>query len=61
MTTVTVWLLISISNGAYNKGTTAVVAKFPTKEACVELEREIDKMSYFVNLKCIPAKVLVEK
>ena len=58
MKTVLVWLLIAISSGSYNQGTTTVVEKFSSKEDCMEVANTLSKNT--VDLYCVPAKIVVE-
>lgn len=58
MKTVLVWLLIAISSGSYNRGTTTVVEKFSSKEDCMDVANTLRKSP--VDLYCVPAKIVVE-
>lgn len=43
MIAIAVWLLLAVSDGAYNRGTTVTIAQLPSEEACVELKTNIEK------------------
>lgn len=43
MISIAVWLLIAVSDGAYNRGTTTTIAQLPTAEACDALKTNIEK------------------
>lgn len=62
MTTITVWLLISISAAPYNRGNVDVIAKFATEEDCTELQDEIRKLAgSSAALNCLKANVLTNE
>lgn len=43
MIPIAVWLLIAVSGGSYNQGTTTTIAQLPTSEACDALKTNIEK------------------
>jgi hypothetical protein len=45
MISIAVWLLIAVSEGTYNRGTTTTIAQLPTAEACSELKVGIESRS----------------
>lgn len=55
MTTVTVWLLIAVSMGYYNKGTVTTVGKFETAQDCEAVRRKIPDEATTL---CVQAKLV---
>lgn len=58
MTEVLVWILISVSTGHYNYGTTTVIGYFKDLNQCQHVEKHIPTNSVVSN--CIQARVLVK-
>ena len=63
MNTITVWLLISISNGGFNSGynssgVVTVVARFHDSAQCQSVQRSIKEMSERVATRCIQAVIV---
>lgn len=59
METIAVWLLISISTGTYNKGSTTVVATFATKQECIKTRESLKALgTYLIDVDCVAATVL---
>lgn len=59
MTTVAVWLLISISTGYYNGGTATVIATFATKEDCGSTRDSLQaSVSSVAVARCVAATVV---
>ena len=48
MTSVTVWLLIAISNASYNRGTANTLATFATAQSCEQTRARIPSESTIV-------------
>lgn len=59
MTTMLVWLLISVSGGYYNHGTATNIAMFKDVSQCEHVLKNIP--SDQVKAKCIQAEILVPK
>lgn len=57
LTTVTIWLLISVSGGNSNMGTLTVVERFATAEACQEVLKQVPHAGTLLLAKCVQAKV----
>lgn len=58
MTTVTVWILISISAGFYNQGTTTVIAHFADARTC---EKAAEQIKGANDKQCIQAEIVATK
>lgn len=59
MNTIIVWLLISVSDALYNRGTLTVVGKFPDENSCKYVEQNLP-FSHVLRTKCIQAKIVKE-
>lgn len=60
MTTLTVWLLISMSFGTYNVGTVTPIAQFATESECVVVQNQIRTViKGSAVVKCFEANILV--
>lgn len=59
MNTIIVWLLISVSDASYNKGTLTVVGKFPDENSCKYVEQNLP-LKDSISAKCIQAKIVKE-
>ena len=59
MTTITLWLLLAASNGAYNGGTVVVVDRFAAANDCWAVVEKIKNRKGFdqVEFTCTEAKV----
>ena len=55
MTSVTVWLLIAISNASYNRGTANTLATFATAQSCEQTRARIPPESTI--LVCVQATI----
>ena len=60
MNTIIVWLLISVSAGSYNQGTTTVIGRFPDENSCKYVEQNLPRQSV-ISTKCIQAKIVKEQ
>lgn len=60
MNTIIVWLLISVSDASYNRGTLTVVGKFPDENSCKYVEQNLPHSSA-IQTKCIQAKIVKEQ
>lgn len=60
MIEVMLWLLLTTSDGSYNRGTTTVVERFVDKEQCMHVLRNIPYKSAQESA-CVQAKVAVLK
>ena len=60
MIEVLVWLLITTSDGSYNRGTTTVVERFIDKEQCMHVMRNIPYKSA-QEANCVQARIAVPK
>lgn len=58
MITMLVWLLISTSDGAYNRGNTAVVERFKTKEMCEHVMKNSPLLNRNQEMRCIQAEIV---
>ena len=59
MNTVTVWLLISLSSGAYNQRPVTLVERFATVEECQRVKELVKVSGYGVDItRCIQATVV---
>lgn len=63
MISITVWLLIAVSDAANNRGTTTTIAHLPSNAACLELKENLEakirrNKPVFV---CVPATVVSPK
>jgi len=58
MSTVTVWILITISTGYYNKGSASVIAQFPTLDDCRIVAQSIRNLRVETEPLCTQAKVV---
>lgn len=56
MNSIIVWVLISISTGYYNKGSTAAVATFESKEECQKYQ-ELSRNWPDVRTHCFPSRI----
>lgn len=61
MLEVLVWLLISESDGSYNRGNVSVVERFRTEEQCERVAKLLAKTSNNKFTYCIQSNVLVVK
>lgn len=59
MIEIVVYMLISVSDGMYNKGTVTNIAYFKTLESCKEVGEEIS--GYNTDVKCIKSMILVKE
>ncbi len=59
MTTITVWLLISVSAGMYNGGSVSKIAEFATEQACKDVAFEVTLMGPN-KASCIKAEIIVK-
>ena len=59
MTTVVVWLLISVSAGYYNEGTVTVLERFPSAGDCEYVRQRMP--SAHASSRCVQAKIVVPK
>lgn len=57
LTTVTIWLLISVSGGTGNMGTVTVIERFATAEACQDSLKQVPNVGILLLAKCVQAKV----
>jgi hypothetical protein len=58
MKTIIVWLLITVSNGGYNRGNVTVVDRFPTAETCEFVRQAIPNKGDDFIARCIQATVV---
>ena len=56
-----VWILISVSSGLKNSGTTTVVASFPTQLDCIKADVQLSKVEANLKTVCIQANIVVTK
>lgn len=62
MTTVLVWLLITVSDGYYNRGTSAVLERFADVGECERVRKNIPRDSNAeVKSICVQARIAVIK
>lgn len=54
----TVWILVVISFGAYNAGTTTVVDRFPDVKQCEHVLKNIRAITDRVEGRCIQATIV---
>lgn len=54
MTTVTVWLLIAVSMGSYNRGTVTTVGQFVSAQDCEAVRKAIPNDATTI---CVQAKL----
>jgi hypothetical protein len=60
MTTILVWLLITVSDGYYNRGTSAVLERFADVAECERVRRNIPRDSNAeVKSVCVQARIVV--
>ncbi len=59
MKTILVWLLVSVSDGAYNRGTVVYSPPLATLADCVRIQKNIEKNSIYTY--CIQVNMKVEK
>jgi hypothetical protein len=59
MKTILVWMLLSTSDGVYNRGTVTVVGHFPDAEQCEHVRKNIPNTDS-LNSRCVQAKLVVE-
>lgn len=60
MIEVLLWLLISTSDGSYNKGQAVVLERFIDKEQCIHVLKHIPN-NYRQEATCVQARVAVPK
>ena len=62
MTTILVWLLITVSDGYYNRGTSAVLERFADVAECERVRKNIPRDSNAeVKSICVQARIAVIK
>lgn len=65
MIEITIWLLVAVSNGSYNMGTSTVIDRFSSNETCEEVRKQMyegePKIANSRWAKCLKATVLREK
>lgn len=60
MMVISMWLLITISTGSYNRGNVTVVERFPTVQECEKVRAEVRSLDInenSVSSRCIQATV----
>lgn len=59
MTTITLWLLVSISDAAHNRGTAVVIGTFSTQQHCINVREPVKRLAGgSANAECIQATVV---
>ena len=58
MSTVSIWILVAVSTGYYNKGNVSVIDRFATHNDCKIVAQSIRNLDQPVALLCTEAKVL---
>ncbi len=59
MSTVLVWLLVTVSDGAYNRGTVSYSPPLATLEDCVRIQKNVQSSVVYTH--CIQVNMKVEK
>jgi hypothetical protein len=59
MKTILVWLLVSVSDGAYNRGTVTYSPPLATLEDCVRIQKNIQSNNMYTY--CVQVNMKVEK
>lgn len=57
MTIITLWLLLSVSDGSYNRGNALVVERFATAEQCEHVRKHLAKLGSGHDTQCVQAQV----
>ena len=60
MVEVLVWMLLTTSDGAYNRGTVNSIAMFKTEVQCEHVKKNIPRSGNW-EAKCVQANILVQK
>lgn len=61
MKTILVWLLISVSDGSYNRGNVTVVERFATLKDCEHVRAATPKAEMQQEMRCVQANIVVLK
>jgi hypothetical protein len=59
MKTILVWLLVSVSDGAYNRGTVVYSPPLATLEDCVRIQKNIQSNNVYTY--CVQVNMKAEK
>ena len=57
MTAITLWLLIAVSDGSYNRGNVTVVERFTSAEQCEHVRKSIANVGSGHEMRCVQAVV----
>lgn len=61
MIEVLVWLLVSVSDGASNRGNISVLERFASEAQCEHVKANIPAHDSLFRARCVQARILVQK
>lgn len=61
VTTVTLWLLIVMSDSGTNRGAHAVIDRFVTVDSCEHVRKNLPGSAYSYHARCVQANVAIVK